>query len=111
MLFALQEWVSLHSWYSRVLVTIALLLEAWGVQYFLLGLICWLLWWKLGEQIQRANLFSMVIFVLPLSVVLSVAEEMIWVALFPISVVPKSFILRRPNVSCGRLVGSQPGRM
>jgi two-component system LytT family sensor kinase len=83
MLFALQEWVSLHSWYSRVLVTIGLLLEAWGVQYFLLGLICWLLWWKLGEQIQRANFFSMVVFVLPLSVVLSVAEEMIWVALFP----------------------------
>lgn len=83
MLFALQEWVSLHSWYSHVLVTISLLLEAWGVQYFLLGLMCWLLWWKLGEQIQRVNLFSMLVLVLPLSVVLSVAEEMIWVALFP----------------------------
>ena len=83
MLFALQEWVSLHSWYSHVLVTIGLLLEAWGVQYFLLGLMCWLLWWKLGEQIQRVSLFSMLVLVLPLSVVLSVAEEMIWVALFP----------------------------
>jgi len=83
MLFALQEWVSLHSWYSHVLVTIGLLLEAWGVQYFLLGLMCWLLWWKLGEQIQRVSLFSMLVLVQPLSVVLSVAEEMIWVALFP----------------------------
>ncbi len=83
MLFAVQEWVSLHSWYSHVLPSLGLLLEAWGVQYFLLGLICWLLWWKLGEQIQKANLFAMVAFVLPLSVVLSVVEEMIWVAVFP----------------------------
>jgi two-component system LytT family sensor kinase len=83
LLFALQEWVSLHSWNSHIVITFRLLMEAWCVHYFLLGTLCWLLWWKLGHHIQKANFFSLMTRVLPLSLALSVFEEMIWVAVFP----------------------------
>jgi two-component system, LytTR family, sensor kinase len=85
LLFALQEWVSLHSWNSHILntLTFKLLASAWCVHYFLLGTICWLLWWKLGKHIQKANFFFLVTRVLPLSLAVSVFEEMIWVAVFP----------------------------
>jgi two-component system LytT family sensor kinase len=56
---------------------------AWCVQYFLLGAICWLLWWRLGKYVQSASLLTMVTAVLPLSIAVSVVEEMIWVAIFP----------------------------
>src|SRR5258708_38807118 len=47
LLFALQEWVSLHSWNSHITITFRLLIAAWCVHYFLLGSICWVLWWLL----------------------------------------------------------------
>jgi two-component system, LytTR family, sensor kinase len=83
LLFALQEWVSLHSWNSHIIITFRLLTAAWCVHYFLLGTIFWLLWWWLGHHIQRASLLAMATRVLPLSLAVSVFEEMIWVAVFP----------------------------
>jgi hypothetical protein len=83
LLFGLQNWVYMHSWNKHVPITFGLLMAAWGVQYFLLGAICWLLWWRLGRYVQSANLLTMVTYVLPLSLAVSVIEEMIWVALFP----------------------------
>jgi two-component system LytT family sensor kinase len=83
MLFGLQNWVYMHSWNKHVTITFKLLMAAWGVQYFLLGAICWLLWWRLGRYVQSANLLTMVTCVLPLSLAVSVIEEMIWVAIFP----------------------------
>jgi hypothetical protein len=83
MLFGLQNWVSVHSWNKHVPITFKLLMAAWGVQYFLLGTICWLLWWRLGKHVQNANLVTMLTCVLPLSLAVSVLEEMIWVAVFP----------------------------
>ena len=83
MLFALQEWVSLHSWNSHIIITFRLLMEAWCVHYFLLGSICWLLWRWWGRYVQEASFTFMVACVLPLSLVVSVFEEMIWVAVFP----------------------------
>jgi two-component system, LytTR family, sensor kinase len=83
MLFALQEWVSLHSLSKHIIITFQLLVAAWCVQYFLLGAICWLLWWRLGKYVQSASLLTMVTAVLPLSIAVSVVEEMIWVAIFP----------------------------
>jgi hypothetical protein len=58
-------------------------MAAWGVHYFLLGVICWVLWRLLGHHIQKATLFQMGTFILPLSLAVSVFEEMIWVAVFP----------------------------
>jgi hypothetical protein len=42
-LFALQEWMSMRLWSYHI--GIVLLLEAWGLQYLLWGVICWVLWW------------------------------------------------------------------
>ena len=81
--FALQEWVSLHSWNSHIVITFKLLMAAWCVHYFLLGTIFWVLWWQLEPQIQKAQFVCMVTRVLPLSLAVSVFEEMIWVAVFP----------------------------
>jgi two-component system, LytTR family, sensor kinase len=83
LLFALQEWVSIHSWNSHIPITFQLLIAAWCVHYFLLGTLFWLLWRWLGHHIQKASLFSMATRVLPLSLAVSVLEEMIWVAVFP----------------------------
>jgi hypothetical protein len=83
LLFALQEWVSIHSWNSHIPITFRLLIAAWCVHYFLLGTLFWLLWRWLGHRIQKASLFSMATQVLPLSLAVSVLEEMIWVAVFP----------------------------
>ena len=58
-------------------------MAAWGVQYFLLGGICWLLWWRFGKYVQKASIRTMLLYVLPLSLVVGVVEEMIWAAVFP----------------------------
>jgi two-component system, LytTR family, sensor kinase len=81
LLFALQEWVSMGMWSYRV--SPLLLAEAWGVQYLLWGVICWLLWWRFGHLLQRANLRVTLIYVLPLSLAVSICEEMVWVLCFP----------------------------
>ena len=83
LLFALQEWVSLHSWNSHITITFRLLIAAWCVHYFLLGTICWVLWRLFGHHIQKATPFQMATRILPISLAVSVFEEMIWVAIFP----------------------------
>jgi hypothetical protein len=80
-LFALQEWIEVHQMSRHVSFT--LLLEAWGVQYLLWALICWLLWRLLGSRLQRVNLFWAIVGVLPFSIATSVVEEMIWALCFP----------------------------
>jgi two-component system, LytTR family, sensor kinase len=98
-LFALQEWMSVRLWSYHI--AMRLLLEAWGLQYFLWGVICWLLWRWLGPRIQKANAFRIVIQVLPLSIVTSVVEEMIWVACFP------HLPLNRPHMTYWRRLAFQ----
>jgi two-component system, LytTR family, sensor kinase len=80
-LFALQEWMSMRLWSYHI--GMWLLLKAWGLQYFLWGVICWLLWKWSGPRIEQASVFCILTRVLPLSIVTSIAEEMIWVAFFP----------------------------
>jgi two-component system LytT family sensor kinase len=82
MFFALQEWMSLRLW-SSYRVHIAVLFEAWGVYYLIWGILCWLLWFWLGERIKNARPLCIVTRVLPLSIAVSVVQEMIWVACFP----------------------------
>ena len=64
-------------------IHVALLMKVWGVQYFLWGLVCWVLWWGFGARIQRANALWIITRIVPLSIVISVAVEMIWVFCFP----------------------------
>ena len=80
-LFAIQEWVEVRQMHHHV--SFALLLEAWGVQYLLWALICWMVWRVLGSRLQRVNLFWAIVGVLPFSIATSVVEEMIWVLCFP----------------------------
>jgi two-component system, LytTR family, sensor kinase len=76
--FALQEWVTSRAWNYHLQFGRVYLL--WAIQFLLWGLICWIMWWTLGEWIQRAKLKSILLYVVPLSIVVSVLEEVIWVA-------------------------------
>ena len=80
-LFALQEWIYSHTWNYHV--HLGLELQAWGVQFFLWGVVCWVLWWTLSPQINNANLRIMLTVFFPLSIAVSVFVEMIWVLIFP----------------------------
>ena len=64
-------------------ISFTLLMAAWGVQYLLWGAICWVLWRFFGQRLQRVTLFWAIVGVLPLSILLSVLEEMLWVLCFP----------------------------
>ena len=93
--FALQEWMSVRLW-SSYRIAITMLLEAWGVYYLLWGIFCWFIWWWLGPQIQRARVMCIITRVVPLSIAVSVAQEMIWVLFFP------NLPLNRPHVGYWR---------
>jgi two-component system, LytTR family, sensor kinase len=80
-LFGLQEWVYSRFWNYHI--NLRLLLAAWGVQYFLWGALCWIIWWQFRPQIYNATLRTIVTIFLPMSIVISVLEEMIWVMVFP----------------------------
>jgi hypothetical protein len=77
-LFALQEWVDKRTWNYDVHFGKVYLL--WAILFLLWGITCWVLWWKLGERIQRATLKSVLLYGVPLSVVVSVLVEAAWVA-------------------------------
>jgi two-component system LytT family sensor kinase len=77
-LFALQEWATYRSWSEHPEFGRVYLL--WAIQFLLWGLICWVMWWKLGEWIQRATIKSILLYVIPLSIGVSILEEVIWVA-------------------------------
>ena len=64
-------------------VDLRMLLEAWGVQYLIVGTISWLLWFWLGSHVQRDNLPRILAYALPLSFIVSIGEEMLWVFCFP----------------------------
>jgi len=74
LLFALQEWVSSLRMGSHVAITV--ILAAWSFHYFLWGSILWCTWALFQKQIQNGNLRTILIGFLPLSMVLSVLEEM-----------------------------------
>jgi len=81
LLFAAQEWVyslrlGMH-WGAKVFF------KSWGFQFLLFGTICWLLWRLFRNQIQRANVVSMLALFLPCSIVIGVFEEMISALIFP----------------------------
>jgi len=93
-LFALQDWLFMRSFSTRV--SFSLLADAWGIQYLLWGIICWGIWWRLGPRIQQANFTYVLTRGIPLAIFSSVLEELIWVALFP------NLPLNRPHMSYWR---------
>ncbi len=80
-MFALQEYVGARSWSYHISFLTVLL--AWGAHFLLWGLICQFMWWKLWSGIQRASVKCILTRVLPLSIVVSILEEVVWVACFP----------------------------
>ncbi len=80
-MFALQEWAEVRGVNSKI--GLALLLKAWCAQYFLWGLFCWVLWRTLGPWLEKVSVTVMIVGVLPLSFVMSVLEEAVWVEWFP----------------------------
>jgi two-component system LytT family sensor kinase len=80
-LFALQEYVGMRSWgYQGHFATD---LAAWIVHFFFWGLICQVMWQRFRDTIQRANLTYILTRIAPVSLLLSVLEEALWVACFP----------------------------
>jgi len=79
-LFAIQEWVGIHR--MGMHAGIALLLLAWTFHFFLWGSIAWTLWALFRPQIQRAGILSLLLGFLPLSIAISVGEEMAFIYVF-----------------------------
>lgn len=81
LLFAFQEWMSLrHMGYH---MHAPIFFESWGFQFFVWGTICWFLWRFFGEQIQTASLTKTLVAFLPASIVISLAQQMLYVLSFP----------------------------
>lgn len=80
LLFAFQEWLNIrHMGYHLPALIFA---ESWGFQFLVWGIVCWLLWRLLGPQIQQATPLIIVSVFLPLSIVISLAQQMLYVFVF-----------------------------
>ncbi|HZP05266.1 MAG TPA: histidine kinase [Terracidiphilus sp.] len=80
-LFALQEWLNMRRWGYEITAYVEF--EAWGTQFLLWGIISWLIWRYLGSMVRNAKTLHLFTQILPLSIAMSVIEEMIWVFFFP----------------------------
>lgn len=80
-LFAAQEW--LHLFHSGYRISAAIVFGSWGAQYFIWGIIAWVLWRLFRPFIQRASAVQILTIVFPVSFVTILIQEMIWVILFP----------------------------
>src|SRR5215831_11154594 len=79
-LFAFQEWMSVrHMGYH---LNSLIIFEWWGFQFLMWGTTCWLLWRFWRSQIQRASLVQTFAVWLPLSIVVSIALQMLSVSVF-----------------------------
>ncbi len=80
-LFAAQEW--LHLYHSGYRISAALVFESWGSQYFIWGIISWVLWRLCRLFIQKASAIQILTIVFPVSLITCLIQEMIWVIFFP----------------------------
>jgi two-component system LytT family sensor kinase len=80
-LFAAQEWIHVHS--TGYDMRAAIIFESWGLQYFMWGIISWVLWRLFPHFIQNASTMRILTIVVPVSFVTCLIEDMIWVVFFP----------------------------
>ena len=80
LLFALQEWV--YSLRMAVHVPMSVAMLAWFFYYFSWGFLVWATWALFENQIRNGSLKVMLLGFLPLSIVLSVLEEMAFALVF-----------------------------
>ena len=81
LLFALQQWGHMNVEGYQIGLWAAIV--PWGVQYFLWGIIGWVLWRLFRPFIQSASILQIFTIVLPVSLATYLIETMIWVAFFP----------------------------
>lgn len=79
-LFALQEWVSTLRMGTHI--PIPVILSAWSFHFFLWGSILWCTWALFEKEIQYGSLKTILIGFLPLSIAISVLEEMAFLFVF-----------------------------
>jgi two-component system LytT family sensor kinase len=92
--FALQEWVYIRRWayqWSKQLPAVTTFAE-YIAFYFLWGAICWTLWVFLRPSIQSATVLEILTRYVPLSIVVSISQEIAWLLMFP------KMPLNRPNL-------------
>jgi len=77
-LFAAQEWIDARHMNYEIGGTFVF--EAWTLQYFLWGVIWWLLWRTFRPFILKASLAQMLTIALPASLVVILLEEMVYVS-------------------------------
>ena len=85
----------MRSW--RYHISYLKLLLPWCLYFILWGVFCQIMWWKFHPFIRRATTKSILLWVVPLSIVVSVIEEAIWVASqpqIPIGMHDKSYLHR-----------------
>lgn len=80
LLLAFQEWLSIH--HMGYHMPPLIFFESWGYQFLMWGTVCWLLWHFVGAQMQRASILRIIVVFLPLSVVISLAQQMLFVLIF-----------------------------
>ncbi len=78
LLFAAQEWIDARHMDYQI-GGAALLFESWVLQYFLWGVIWWLLWRLFRRFIEEASLAQIVTIVFPAGLAIILLEEMIYV--------------------------------
>ena len=81
LLFALQEWGHLSM--EGYQISPRLVFGSWALQYFLWGVMGWVLWRLFRPFIQTASIAQMFMIVLPVSFATYLIETMIWVAIVP----------------------------
>jgi len=81
LLFALQQWG--HMTIEGYPIGLWRAIEPWGVQYFLWGIIAWVLWRLFRPFIQSATTLQIFTIVLPVGLATYLIETMIWVVFFP----------------------------
>ena len=80
LLFAFQEWYSVHK--MGYPIPALIFFESWGFQFLVWGSVCWMFWRFLKTGIQRATLLTTLTLFLPLSIVASLAQQMLYVLVF-----------------------------
>ncbi len=81
LLFALQGWE--HMNLEGYPIGLWAAIVPWCLQYFLWGIIGWVLWRLFRQFIQTASIVQILLIVLPVSLATYLIETMIWVIFFP----------------------------
>ena len=80
-LFAFQEYMTYRG--TRYRMSYRTLLVPWCLHFILWGIFAYILWWRFRPFIKQATTKSILLWFGPLSIVVSVLEEAIWVACQP----------------------------